>query len=100
MKKILTNFILMGTLVLGGCSTNSQNENTALGAVGGAAIGGLGIGAAGGNATAIGLGIVGGALIGGLLGHSMESNDTATTNAAIQSNATNQTRSWVNHHKG
>lgn len=100
MKKLITSLTLVTTIAMAGCSTNTKNENTALGAVTGAAIGGVGIGVAGGNAVAIGAGIVGGALIGGLIGHSMESSDHATSSAAMQSNATNQTRSWVNPHTG
>lgn len=100
MKKLLTGMTLVATMAIVGCSTNTQNQNTALGALGGAAIGGAGIGLAGGNAVAIGAGIVGGALIGGFLGHSMDSTDNASSNAAMQSNSTNQTRSWVNSRTG
>ena len=100
MNKILTSLTLAATLTIAACSTNTQNENTALGAVTGAAVGGVGIGLAGGNAVAIGAGIVGGALIGGLIGHNMESSDNATGSAAMQSNATNETRTWTNRHTG
>ncbi len=100
MKKLLTSLTLATTLAVTACSTNTQNENTGLGAVTGAAVGGLGIGAAGGNAAAIGLGIVGGALIGGFIGNKMDSSDTATSNEAMHSNGTNQTRSWVNSRTG
>lgn len=100
MKKILTGCILATTLMAVGCTTNTRDQNTGLGAVTGAAVGGVGVGLAGGNAAAIGLGIVGGALLGGVIGHNMESSDNNTSNVAMQSNATNQPRSWVNSHTG
>lgn len=100
MKNILTSLTLAATLLAVGCSTNTRNQNTGLGAVAGAAVGGVGVGLAGGNATAIGLGIVGGALLGGVIGHNMDSTDNDASNAAIRSNATNQPRSWVNSRTG
>lgn len=100
MKRILINLALVTTIGLVGCSTNTQNENTGIGAVTGAAIGGLGVGALGGNALGIGAGIVGGALIGGFIGHSMDSTDNTTTYTVIKSNPTNQTTRWVNPRTG
>ncbi len=100
MKKVITSLTLAAALTVVGCSSNTQSDNTALGAVGGAAVGGLGVGLAGGNAVAIGAGIVGGALIGGLIGHNMESTDHSASYNSLQSNGTNQTSSWVNRHTG
>lgn len=100
MKRILINLALLTTMGLVGCSTNTQNENTALGAVAGAAVGGVGVGALGGNAVGIGAGIVGGALVGGLIGHSMDSSDQVKSSTVIKGNSTNQTTKWVNHKTG
>ena len=96
MKKLIMNLVLVTTIGLVGCSTNSQKENTGIGALSGAAIGGVGAGLLGGNSVAIGASIVGGALIGGLIGHNMDSSDTAAGNSAIKQNQTNQTTRWVN----
>ncbi len=100
MKRTLINLTLLATIGLVGCSTNTRNENTALGAVTGAAVGGVGVGVLGGNPVAIGAGIVGGALIGGFIGHSMDSTDYTTSYSAMQNNASNKTTSWTNSKTG
>lgn len=100
MKGILINLVLLTTLGLIGCSSNTQDQNTGLGAVAGAAIGGVGVGMAGGKAVAIGAGIVGGALIGGLIGHSMDNSDNVRTVTVIKESPTNRTSSWVNSKTG
>lgn len=100
MKRILINLALLTTIGLVGCSTNSQGENTGIGAASGAAIGGLGVGALGGNPVAIGAGIIGGAILGGVVGHSMDSTDNTTSYTVIKSNPTNQTTKWVNSKTG
>jgi len=100
MKRTLSNLALLITMGLVGCSTNTRNENTALGAVTGAAVGGIGAGVLGGHAVAIGASIVGGALIGGLIGNSMDSTDNTTSYSAMQNNPSNRTTSWVNRNTG
>jgi len=100
MRRILMNLALLSTIGLMGCSTNSQNENTGIGAVTGAAVGGIGAGVLGGNGVAIGASIIGGALLGGFMGHSMDSTDNTTSNTVIKNNSTNQTTSWVNRKTG
>lgn len=100
MKKILINLALLSSIGLVGCSTNTQGQNTGIGAVTGAAIGGVGVGVLGGNPVAIGAGIVGGAIIGGVVGHSMDSTDNTTTYTVINNNPTHKTTKWTNHKTG
>ncbi len=104
MRKLLIKFVLLLTSVslVVACSSNTQRENTGVGAVTGAVVGGLAgsaIGAGTGQAVAIGAGIVAGALIGGYVGHSMDSVDTARVNSAMD-NPTNKTSTWKNHKTG
>ncbi len=96
MKRILINLAIFSTIGLVGCSTNTQNENTGIGAVSGAAVGGVGAALLHGNPVWIGAGIVGGALIGGFVGHSMDSSDNTQTYKVIQNSPTDQTTRWVN----
>jgi len=91
--------LLFLTVCLVGCSTNTQKENTATGAVGGGVLGGLAgslIGAGTGQAVAIGAGIIAGALIGGYIGHEADSSDTAKANAAMNDNPPNKCTTWKN----
>jgi surface antigen len=86
MQKSLTKIaVLCAALSLTACSTNTQTENTGIGALAGGAIGGVTAGLLGGNAAAVGVSIIGGALIGGIIGHSMDSSDKTMANAAITS---------------
>lgn len=100
MKTLLVNLVLITSIGLVGCSTNTRNENTGVGAVAGAAVGGVGAGLLGGNPVAIGASIIGGALIGGFIGNSMDSTDNTTGNTVIRSNTTNQTTEWTNSRTG
>lgn len=87
---------------LAGCSTNTQKENTAAGAIAGGLIGGGAgafVGQGVGKAVAIGVGIVGGALIGGYIGNHMDSSDSAKMNTAMN-NPTNQATRWKNEKTG
>jgi surface antigen len=91
---------LLTTIGLVGCSSNTQNENTGVGAVTGAAVGGVGAGLLHASPAGIAAGVVGGAIIGGVIGHSMDSTDSTTSYTVIKSNPTNQTTKWVNHKTG
>lgn len=96
---ILVLTVSMATLT--GCSTNTQKQNTALGAVSGGVIGGLAgsaIGAGTGQVVAIGLGAVAGALIGGAVGHNMESSDATNMNQAMDNNPPHKRTHWKNKH--
>lgn len=103
MKNSLVNvaiLISMTMLVLVGCSsTNTQRENTTIGAVTGAVAGGLAgslIGGGTGRAVAIGVGAIAGAVLGGYIGHSMESTDNQAMNHALSHNPTHKSTTWNN----
>src|SRR5437016_181277 len=89
MKKALLKIAVVVTAIsLVSCSTNTQNQNTAVGAVSGGVIGGLAgsaIGGGVGNAIAIGAGIVIGALVGGEIGSSMDSSDKSHVYTSVSS---------------
>jgi|SRR5579862_8461838 len=99
MKKILMNIAVLSMVGLVGCSSNTQRENTTVGAVTGAVVGGVAgtfVGNGAGRYVAVAAGAVIGALIGGSIGNSMQSSDNTTTYTVVQSNPTNQTTAWVN----
>lgn len=98
MKKIMTGIVVaaLSTSLITGCSSNTQAENTGIGAVSGAAVGGVASGLLGGNPVAIGVSAVAGALIGGYIGHSMDSTDKSSMNTAMTGNATNMPSTWTN----
>ena len=87
-----------------GCSSsNTQNENTGIGAVTGAVIGGVAgsaFGAGTGQAVAIGVGALAGALIGGVIGHSMDSTDNRQLCNTMENNPTNKPHHWKNQKTG
>ncbi len=100
MKAALMNCIavLFGICLIASCSTNTQKENTGVGAVTGAVIGGLAgsaIGQGTGQVVAIGVGAVAGALLGGYIGKSMDSSDKANSYQAMN-NPTNHPGYWKN----
>jgi len=102
-KGIIPITIVMLGLVLTACSTNTQRENTGIGAVTGAVVGGLAgsaIGGGAGKVVAIGAGAIIGALVGAEVGKSMQSSDSTKTYNALNSNATNQTTKWKNKNTG
>ena len=74
---------------LAGCASNTQGENTGVGAV----VGGIG-GAvvSGGKVVGAGIGAVVGALLGGTMGHSMSSADQSRVYHAV---ATGRKTTWV-----
>jgi len=84
------------------CSSNTQEENTTLGAVTGAVVGGGAgsfVGQGVGKAVAVGVGIVGGALIGGYIGSHMDSSDNTRMNGAMNNNIYKDT-TWTNENTG
>lgn len=93
---------LLLSINLIGCSSNTQEQNTVLGAVTGAVVGGGAgalIGQGTGKAVAIGVGIVGGALLGGYIGHEMDSSDNTKMNDAMN-NPTYKETTWQNEKTG
>lgn len=106
MKQIVTNVAILisaSMLALAGCSSNTQNENTTVGAVGGAVVGGLAgsaFGAGTGKAVAVGVGAVAGALLGGWLGHSMDHTDNSSMCNTLDNNSVGQPSSWKNKKTG
>lgn len=90
--------ILGATCFVGltGCSTNTRNENTAIGAVTGTVVGGVAGGLIGSGAGAVALGAVAGALVGGVIGHSMESSDSTQMYTSMEKNSSNQPTTWTN----
>lgn len=106
MKNILMKvmlFIGLSSLALVGCSTNTQNQNTAIGAVSGAALGGLAgslVGSGAGQVAAIAGGAIVGGLLGGYIGHNMDSSDNAKMNTAMTNNPAHKSTSWKNKKTG
>lgn len=101
-KVIIFSFSLL-SVGLVGCSTNTQSENTGIGAVSGAVLGGLAgslIGGGTGKVLAVGVGAIAGGVLGGYIGHSMESSDTQRVNDAMENNPTNQATTWTNQKTG
>src|SRR5437867_335871 len=103
MKKIMTSvtiFVLITSLTA--CSTNTQNENTVLGAGTGAVVGGLAgsLANGAGSGWVIAAGAVIGALVGGYIGNNMDNSDTANMNTAMDKNSINEPRNWTNSKTG
>lgn len=99
MKKILGSLVVLGlSASLIGCASNTQSENTAIGAVSGAVVGGVAGGAiTHGNPVGVGVGAVAGALIGGVVGQNMEHSDHVYAYKAVK---TGHTVTWVNKKTG
>jgi len=106
MKQLLTNVAILisaSMLALVGCSSNTQNENTGIGAVAGAVVGGVAGSAFGGGTgkvVAVGVGAVAGALLGGWMGHSMDHSDNSSMCHALDNNHVGQPSSWKNRKSG
>lgn len=89
--------ILLLGVSLVACSSNTQQENTTVGAATGAVIGGVAgtaFGAGTGRAVAVGVGAVAGAIVGGLVGHNMDSSDNEKMDHAMDHNPTNKLSAW------
>lgn len=98
MKNVIVQLAILSIIfsLIGGCSSNTQRQNTGVGLTTGAIAGGLlgsAIGGGTGKAVAIGVGIVAGALIGGTIGHSMDSSDNSHVSYALSSGAP---ATWTN----
>jgi surface antigen len=92
---ILTCFVVG----LAGCSSNTQKENTGIGAASGAVVGGLAgslVGAGTGQLVAVGVGAVAGALMGSSIGHHMDSSDNMRAYSAMDNNPPNHPTHWKN----
>jgi surface antigen len=102
MKNSLVNVALLisfSTIALVACTTNTQKENTTVGAVAGAVLGGIAgstIGAGTGQLVAAGVGAIAGGLLGGAIGHNMESTDSEKMNNTLNHNAVRKTSKWQN----
>lgn len=104
MKSTLTKVaVLVMSISLAACSTNTQKENTTIGAVTGAVGGGL-VGSLFGGGTgkviAVGVGAVAGALLGGYVGHNMQSSDNMHMNNSLNNAPAGSTRQWTNKKTG
>lgn len=103
MKQTLLKLTLIAMVIsLTACSTNTRDENTAVGAGSGAVIGGLvgSIAKGAGSGWVIAAGAVVGALIGGVIGNNMDSSDSSHINATMNNNDINQPSNWTNTNSG
>lgn len=104
MKAVFTQgVVILAIMGMVGCSTNTQSQNTGIGAATGAVVGGLAgslFGQGTGKAVAVGVGAVAGALLGGYIGHSMDSSDKAQCSHALSHNASQQSSQWKNKNTG
>lgn len=104
MKHLLLKASILALSVnLVACSTNTQSENTGVGAVTGAVVGGLAgslIGGGTGKVVAVGAGAILGAVVGGMIGHSAESSDHSQTYSALNDYNSNQPTTWTNKKTG
>lgn len=104
MKGITSKGLILAIILsLTACSTNTQSENTGIGAGTGAILGGLAgslFGQGTGKAVAVGIGAIGGAILGGFIGHSMDSSDKVQCNQVLTTNHANQSSHWTNKNSG
>lgn len=99
MKKIITNAAIVACIAsLTACSTNTQEQNTVIGAGTGAVAGGLlgSLATGAGSGWVIAAGAVVGGLIGGAIGYNMDNSDTTHVNSAMDENDINEPASWQN----
>lgn len=103
MKQIITKLTLVAVIAsLTACSTNTQEQNTMIGAGTGAVAGGLlgSIAKGAGSGWVIAAGAVVGALVGGVIGNSMDSSDCMQASSAMSDNAIDQPANWQNNQTG
>lgn len=99
----LKSILFISVLGLTSCSTNTQGENTGIGAATGAVVGGLAgslFGQGAGKAVAVGVGAIAGALVGGYIGHNMDSTDHAKCAHVLNNNPPNHPSHWKNDKTG
>lgn len=95
----LAILITASVFLLTACSTNTQRENTTVGAVAGAVLGGVAgsaIGAGAGQLVAMGVGAIAGGLLGGAIGNNMDSTDTQKMHNTLDHNSVRKTSKWKN----
>ncbi len=104
MKSLLIKVaLLLVSMSLVACSSNTQSENTTVGAVTGAVAGGLvgsAFGGGVGKVVAVGVGAVAGALIGGEVGKNMQSSDNEYVSHTVAYNAVGKSTRWTNTQTG
>lgn len=103
MKSRLINcltIILGFSLILTGCSTNTRNENIALGVAAGAVTGGLAGSVIGSGTGAVLAGAAAGAIVGGVIGSSIDTSDQAKINYIFNNNPPKKATSWTNERTG
>lgn len=85
-----------------GCSSNTNEQNTAIGAGTGAVAGGLAgtLAKGAGRGWIIAAGAAVGALVGGIIGHRADSTDQSNMNAAMDNNSINTPSNWKNDKTG
>ncbi len=97
MTRRLIGMLLLCCMTLVGCATNTQNENTAAGALTGAVIGGFAGNAVGKDrqhGRDIAIGTVAGAIIGAIIGHYIDSTDHNTTYPFLSHNPMTNPSTW------
>jgi surface antigen len=95
--------VLVMSISLAACSTNTQKENTTIGAVTGAVGGGLVgslFGGGTGKVVAIGVGAIAGGLLGGYAGHNMQHADSNNMNSTLNNQPSGKTKTWTNKKTG
>lgn len=104
MKSVLTKLAVLAlSFSLAACSTNTQKENTTIGAVTGAVGGGLLgslFGGGTGKVVAVGVGAIAGGLLGGYVGHNMQSSDNANMDNCLNNAPAGKTKHWKNKSTG
>jgi surface antigen len=103
MKRIIMKLSVLALITsLTACSSNTRDQNTAVGAGTGAVAGGLlgSIAKGAGSGWVIAAGAIVGALIGGAIGSSMDSTDNTSANNALDNNAINEPSNWTNTQTG
>lgn len=102
MNKLSATTLALALTCVGiaGCSTNTQGQNTGLGAVTGGVVGGVAGAALGGGAVGVAAGAIAGAVIGGFIGHNMDYTDQSRMNSALNDNRRDQATTWTNSKTG
>ncbi|MEW7977788.1 MAG: RT0821/Lpp0805 family surface protein [Candidatus Sedimenticola endophacoides] len=99
MKTHILTALLVTTLGLGGCQTTNEGSGQVIGGLAGGLLG-TQVGKGDGRTAAIIVGTLVGAYIGGNVGKSMDQNDRAYANRALESTPTHQATSWRNPDSG
>lgn len=106
MKNSLFNTAILisaSLITLVACSSNTQNQNTTVGAVAGAVLGGVAgsaIGQGTGQLLAMGAGAIAGGFLGGAIGRNMQSVDVDNVYNTLDHNRVRKTSKWTNKKTG